>query len=981
MAFLICEGKPQITVVFISVMIIYISCVYGGIQRTATWRTGFMELGRFPDCGVNATPVAEHTAFTQSLCSIHCLEDTRCVSYEYITENKTCFLHDVSAIENLMAKDGYTYADSSDPVQVGEIHPCEESYCSEGNVCVEECSPNGFVCECPEGYYGRFCDKLIPVDGGFTPWGPWTDCNEVCMATRYRNCTNPVRVGAGADCVGPNTGVKTCSTRNCQVYPYMGCFHQSDFDSKGLQSVLTTINMTLDLCVDQCSNLGYQYAAIQNDECKCRRHDPLPKIPDELECSTSCPGNENQTCGDVNKYVSVYATGTFYQGCFTGNVSKALLIIAPTEMSDSVHTTASMTTVLTTMDQTTTSEQTTHRTTVQADEHTTLQNAKQTTSNNTYNDNVTNSVNENQSTMRNDDVATTTEGPPTTEDITTQHPTTTNSQTTAEPPTEPPHLTLTVADCISGCEDRGYLYAWLFNASYCLCQDTLRDLERSSSGCNAPCPGGDGLVCGGDSTISVYQINPHDISHWTAWYNNHYPFVDGNDYEDPEEIRAAEPWICDEPTDVQCRDFITEMTNEQLGDIFETPCSVDEGFNCTAEMQTYYVNVTFEVTNYRIVDVQTEANLTELNCTFTKQEFDTTTAAASFENGTVPHTFQMYNQTSNIATEATNEGQTYEGQTSPPSITFDSTTSSTAHYSTVHPDDLLSMECRNVTVSRLENVQVNESYITFGWRIDAVVKNCQDYKIRFLCPIARGKLVGCYYEGSLNEFIANTTMEINPENCTRFCRDIGYRYAAVQSSKAECACGNVYADDTALFQSCSTRCGDNNYPCGGLDAQSVYFSDCDMPFNLDNTSMRGTPMHFNEGHHEYETWFGGFNDNTTTYLQNFTNLGQQLSFDVSVDLGEVRPVTKLLTSGMFVEGIDAMTGTTSFRVAYKVFEDDELIFIKSSSLEARIFTVKDLWTKTEHVLGNVVELQYLEIFVDSYDRFPGILLDVHGCAN
>lgn len=45
---------------------------------------------------------------------------------------------------------------------------------------------------------------------------------------------------------------------------------------------------------------------------------------------------------------------------------------------------------------------------------------------------------------------------------------------------------------------------------------------------------------------------------------------------------------------------------------------------------------------------------------------------------------------------------------------------------------------------------------------------------------------------------------------------------------------------------------------------------------------------------------------------------------------------QLLTSGMFVAGIDAMTGTTSFRVAYKVFEDDELIFIKSSSLEARV---------------------------------------------
>lgn len=55
---------------------------------------------------------------------------------------------------------------------------------------------------------------------------------------------------------------------------------------------------------------------------------------------------------------------------------------------------------------------------------------------------------------------------------------------------------------------------------------------------------------------------------------------------------------------------------------------------------------------------------------------------------------------------------------------------------------------------------------------------------------------------------------------------------------------------------------------------------------------------------------------------------------------EIRPIrqffSQLLTSGMFVEGIDAMTGTTSFRVAYKVFEDDELIFIKSSSLEARV---------------------------------------------
>lgn len=42
----------------------------------------------------------------------------------------------------------------------------------------------------------------------------------------------------------------------------MGCFHQSDFDNKGLRSVLTNVNMTLEICVDECSALGYKYAGM-----------------------------------------------------------------------------------------------------------------------------------------------------------------------------------------------------------------------------------------------------------------------------------------------------------------------------------------------------------------------------------------------------------------------------------------------------------------------------------------------------------------------------------------------------------------------------------------------------------------------------------------------------------------------------------------------------------------------------------------------
>lgn len=224
-----------------------------------------------------------------------------------------------------------------------------------------------------------------------------------------------------------------------------------------------------------------------------------------------------------------------------------------------------------------------------------------------------------------------------------------------------------------------------------------------------------------------------EIAHWTTWYNNHFPFQDGGDHEDPAEIHANAPWICDYPKDVQCREFATGQTNEEIGDVFETPCSVDHGFNCTAAMQAYTVNVTFDVINYRIVDIDTEVNVTELNCSFSIENTTSTHSSLSV-NGTDQGT----NMTTTATESTTERPTTVEPTTASYHFTSEMVSNVTSQGSNLTnmngTDDILSMQCHNVSVTKIQTIHVNESYITIGWRIDTILKNCEDYKLRFLCP-------------------------------------------------------------------------------------------------------------------------------------------------------------------------------------------------------------------------------------------------------
>lgn len=57
-----------------------------------------------------------------------------------------------------------------------------------------------------------------PIDGGYTPWEPDTECTKTCgggTQKLVRTCTNPPPQHGGKDCVGPNEKIEPCNEFPC----------------------------------------------------------------------------------------------------------------------------------------------------------------------------------------------------------------------------------------------------------------------------------------------------------------------------------------------------------------------------------------------------------------------------------------------------------------------------------------------------------------------------------------------------------------------------------------------------------------------------------------------------------------------------------------------------------------------------------------------------------------------------------------------
>ncbi|KAM4705238.1 SCO-spondin-like [Rhinophrynus dorsalis] len=73
-------------------------------------------------------------------------------------------------------------------------------------------------CICtPEGNYCQ--DIECRVNGNWTPWSPWSDCQVTCgkgIQIRTRACINPPPRNNGSDCAGPDTEKQDCTNRPCE---------------------------------------------------------------------------------------------------------------------------------------------------------------------------------------------------------------------------------------------------------------------------------------------------------------------------------------------------------------------------------------------------------------------------------------------------------------------------------------------------------------------------------------------------------------------------------------------------------------------------------------------------------------------------------------------------------------------------------------------------------------------------------------------
>ncbi|KAM9839429.1 LOW QUALITY PROTEIN: SCO-spondin [Aulostomus maculatus] len=85
-----------------------------------------------------------------------------------------------------------------------------------GDTVVHECSS----CICDHGRWNCSLEHC-PVDGGLSPWGPWSPCSLSCgglgLKTRSRGCTQPAPAHGGRGCQGPYLETNYCQVPDCPV--------------------------------------------------------------------------------------------------------------------------------------------------------------------------------------------------------------------------------------------------------------------------------------------------------------------------------------------------------------------------------------------------------------------------------------------------------------------------------------------------------------------------------------------------------------------------------------------------------------------------------------------------------------------------------------------------------------------------------------------------------------------------------------------
>ncbi|XP_056594756.1 SCO-spondin [Triplophysa dalaica] len=158
-------------------------------------------------------------------------------------------------------------------------------------------------CTCGSGELINCIRVECNVDGSWSSWTPWGLCSVSCGAglqSRYRFCTDPVRVGYGLPCVGPDREDRVCASAPCsrdggwsEWTSWTDC---SKSCGGGVRSRRRDCNKPITgPDGDYCEGLGTELITCNTNHCPVA---PCSHVPGSVlsACGPSCP----RSCDDLS---------------------------------------------------------------------------------------------------------------------------------------------------------------------------------------------------------------------------------------------------------------------------------------------------------------------------------------------------------------------------------------------------------------------------------------------------------------------------------------------------------------------------------------------------------------------------------------------------------------------------------------------------------------------------------------------------------
>ncbi|NWI93818.1 WSCD2 protein, partial [Pitta sordida] len=165
--------------------------------------------------------------------------------------------------------------------------------------CQDNCAERGYLYAGLEFGAECYCGHKIQA-----PNASEAECNMECKGERSNTCGGINRLSIY------RLELAQESARRYGSAIFRGCFRRPDNVSIALPASQLMLNMSVDKCVDFCTEKEYPLSALAGTSCRCGFPTtlfPLHEREDEQLCAHKCAGEEFESCGTAD-YLLVYQT-------------------------------------------------------------------------------------------------------------------------------------------------------------------------------------------------------------------------------------------------------------------------------------------------------------------------------------------------------------------------------------------------------------------------------------------------------------------------------------------------------------------------------------------------------------------------------------------------------------------------------------------------------------------------------------------------